>query len=89
MAVESAEKEGRKALSRLRRAIEKGLRELDALEGAIGRAEGEDFPKDEYDEVRRRLGITMDFLEEEGRRLEAKILETGGLEPGRIRRSSG
>ena len=86
--MESAEKEARRSLSRLRRAIEKGLRELDALEGAIRHAEGEDFPVEEYEEVRKKLSTMMDFLEEEGSRLEAKILETGGLEPGRLRRSS-
>ena len=86
--MESAEKEARKALHRLRRALEKSSRELDALEGAIRRAEGEDFPVDEYEAMRRRLAFDLEFLEEEGRRLEAKILETGGLEPGRIRRSS-
>ena len=85
---DSAEKEARKALSRLRRALEKGVRELDALEGAIRHAEGEDFPEAAYASVRDRLSTVMDFLEEEGQRLEAKILETGGLEPGRIRRSS-
>jgi hypothetical protein len=69
--------------------MEKGVRELDALEGAIRHAEGEDFPAEEYEAVRNQLGAILDFLEEEGLRLEAKILETGGLEPGRIRRSSG
>jgi hypothetical protein len=34
------------------------------------------------------LAKVLEFLEEEGHRLEEKILETGGLEPGRIRRSS-
>jgi hypothetical protein len=86
--VDSAEKEARKALNRLRRALEKGVRELDTLEGAIRHAEGDDFPMAEYESVRNRLSTVMDFLEEEGQRLEAKILETGGLEPGRIRRSS-
>lgn len=86
--VESAEKEARKALNRLRRALEKGVRELDALEGAIRNAEGDDFPVAEYEAVRERLSTVLDFLEEEGQRLEAKVLETGGLEPGRIRRSS-
>jgi hypothetical protein len=87
--VESAEKEGRKALGRLRRGVEKTLRELDAMEGAIRTAEGEDFPSAAYQEVRGKLEEVMDFLREEGDRLEAKILERGGLEPGRIRRSSG
>jgi hypothetical protein len=88
MPVDAAEKEARKALNRLARAMEKGLRELTALEGAIRRAEGKDFPEEEYEGVRSRLTEILAFLEEEGQRLEAKILETGGLEPGRIRRSS-
>ncbi len=88
MSVSSAEKEGRKALARLRRAVEKSQRDLDALEGAIRHAEGEDFPVGEYETVRRSLGEVMGFLEDEGSRLEAKILERGGLEPGRMRRST-
>ena len=86
--MDSAEKEARKALNRLRRAVEKGTRELDALEGAIRHAEGDDFPASEYETVRSRLSAVLDFLEDEGQRLEEKILETGGLEPGRVRRSS-
>jgi hypothetical protein len=73
----------------LRRGLEKILRELDALEGAIRTAEGDDFPSAAYEGVRDKLEAVMDFLEEEGDRLEAKILERGGLEPGRMRRSSG
>jgi hypothetical protein len=69
--------------------VEKSLREMDSLQGAIQQAEGEDFPLQDYEMVRDQLGVVLDFLEEEGRRLEAKVLETGGLEPGRIRRSSG
>jgi hypothetical protein len=84
---ESAEKEARRALTRLRRALEKSRRELDTLTGAIRHAEGEDFPAGEYDHVRDRINDILDFTEEEGRRLEAKILQAGGLEPGRIRRS--
>jgi len=85
---ESAEKEARKALVRLRRAVEKSRRELDALAGAIHVAEGEDFPVEAYERARLRMGEILEFLEEEGHRLEAKILSGGGLEPGRIRRSS-
>jgi hypothetical protein len=85
---ESAEKEARKALNRLRRAVEKSRRELDALAGAIRTAEGEDFPEGEYGAARDRIQEIMSFLEEEGRRLEAKVLQAGGLEPGRVRRSS-
>ena len=86
---ESAEKEARKALARLRRAVEKSRRELDTLTGAIRSAEGEAFPEDEYEAMRDHMAAILDFTEEEGRRLEAKILQAGGLEPGRVRRSSG
>lgn len=85
---DSAVKEARKALNRLRRALEKGRRELDALSGAIRHAEGDDFPEEEYRAVEDRMSQILEFLDEEGRRLEEKVLEFGGLEPGRIRRSS-
>ena len=85
--MESAEKEARKALNRLRRALEKGGRELDALEGALRHPEGGDFPSQEYQGVRERLDWILALLEAEEERLQSKILETGGLEPGRIRRS--
>lgn len=87
-APESAERKGRKALNRLRRAVEKSLRELEGLEGALRHAEGDDFPAQDYEDARDRLRAVEGFLDEEGRRLEAKILETGGLEPGRVRRRS-
>lgn len=85
----SAESEARKALQRMRRAVEKTLRELDALEGALERAEGDDFPRDRYDELRGHLGLVSDFADEEAQRLQEKILHSGGLEPGRIRRTGG
>ncbi len=86
--VESAEKEARKALNRLRRALEKGRKELEVLEGAIRHAEGQDFPSEAYHTAALRMDELLDFLEEEGGRLEEKILQAGGLEAGRIRRSS-
>ena len=86
--VDSAEKEARKALARLRRAVEKSQKELESLVGAIRMAEGDDFPTEEYAEAEGHLRTLSDFLEEEGQRLEAKILQAGGLEPGRTRRSS-
>jgi hypothetical protein len=84
----SIESEARKALTRLRRAVEKSRRELRALTGAIRGAEGEDFPATEYAAAEARIGELLAFLEEESQRLEAKILLSGGLEPGRVRRSS-
>lgn len=88
MIMTSAESEARKALNRLRRAAEKSLRELDALEGALRRAEGDDFPSDAYAELSSKLDAVVDFCEEESARLQAKVLHAGGLEPGRVRRSS-
>ncbi|MBI4539626.1 MAG: hypothetical protein HY704_09000 [Gemmatimonadetes bacterium] len=83
-----AEHEARRALARLRRALEKGRRELEALAGAIRRAEGSDFPLELYGEARSRLDELLEFADQEAERLEEKILHAGGLEPGRIRRSS-
>lgn len=82
----TAESEARKALNRLRRAAEKAEREMEALEGSLKHAEGADFPADVYAEVGAALRKILDFTEEEGQRLQEKILHTGGLEPGRVRR---
>ncbi len=82
------ESEVRRALARLRRALEKSARELELLAGAIRHAEGGDFPGDEYAASEALLQALIDFADSEGRRLEDKILTAGGLEPGRVRRSS-
>lgn len=82
------ESEARKALARLRRALEKARREIDALAGILRRAEGSDFPGDEYATADRAIRELVDFTEVEARRLQDKILSAGGLEPGRVRRSS-
>ena len=82
----TAESEARKALNRLRRAAEKAQREMEALDGALRHAEGTDFPAEAYDEVTNALQRVLDFTEEEGTRLQEKILHSGGLEPGRVRR---
>lgn len=76
----------RKALARMGRAAEKTLRELEALEGALVHAEAEDFPRERYDALRDSLESVANFVEEEGSRLQEKILHSGGLEPGRVRR---
>lgn len=85
---DDAERTARRALSRLRRAVEKSSRELDALEGAIRRAEGSDFPESEYARIRSLIEELLGFAEEEAQRLQRKVLLSGGLEPGRVRRSS-
>ncbi|MEX2529130.1 MAG: hypothetical protein WD960_00020 [Gemmatimonadota bacterium] len=84
----TAESEARKALNRLRRAVEKGARELDALRGAIRHAEGDDFPASEYAEADAKMEALLAFVDGEAERLQEKVMRAGGLEPGRVRRSS-
>jgi hypothetical protein len=84
----SPESEARKALNRLLRAVEKSKREMESLEASIRHAEGSDFPHETYEQISRQLDDITDFVHQEGRRLQDKILQAGGLEPGRVRRSS-
>lgn len=87
--MDSVEKELRRALQRLRRTLEKAEREVDALHAVLQRGESDDFPSEEYADARRRIGELRDWIDQETGRLRMKILESGGIEPGRIRRSSG
>ncbi len=80
------ESEGRRALNRLRRAVEKSRREVEALGGALRHAEGEDFPEADYEDAMNKLMEIEDFVDRESARLREKILTDGGLEPGRVRR---
>lgn len=69
--------------------MEKARRELRALRGALEQAEGDDFPADDYRECDERLATVAEWVGQEEARLRAKVLHAGGLEPGRVRRSSG
>ena len=82
----SAEADARKALTRLRRALEKTRHELAAVAGALRHAEGSDFPNAAFDQASVSLDAIDAFVEEQAERIEDKILSSGGLEPGRIRR---
>jgi hypothetical protein len=79
-------REARRALNRLRRALEKAEQELSAVAGSLRHAEGGDFPVDEFARAERRLSDVGLFVEEQEQRLQEKILHAGGLEPGRVRR---
>ena len=83
----SAESEARKALSRLRRALEKTAHELDVLRGSLQHAEGSDFPHAQFDDAKRHIAALHAFVDEQAERMEEKMLAAGGLEPGRIRRA--
>ncbi len=85
----NVESEARRALNRLRRALEKARREFGTLEGAIRHVEGEDFPEEAYRDAELQIDALISLADEEARRLQSKILQAGGLEPGRVRRSSG
>lgn len=83
----SAESDAKRALNRLRRALEKAGNEIDEVRGALRNAEGADFPADAFDNASNSLQNVMSFIDEQEQRLADKILHTGGLEPGRVRRS--
>ena len=83
----SAESEARKALNRLRRAVEKTEHELAAVRGALEHVEGSDFPETAFATAEQQLAAIADFIDEQAARIEEKMLSSGGLEPGRIRRS--
>lgn len=85
---DTAEREARRALTRLRRAVEKAAHELDATRGALRHAEGDEFPVADFDQAHAHLESVVSFVDEQAERLEEKILHAGGLEPGRVRRSS-
>jgi hypothetical protein len=79
----------RRALARLNRALEKTARELDAVDGSLRHAEGADFPADDFAAATDHLDAVTRFVEDQQQRLQDKILHTGGLEPGRVRRTGG
>lgn len=79
--------EARRALQRLRRAVEKAERELGGVRGALRHAEAGDFPAGEYGGAGEHLRAVLDFIDGEAARLDEKVLLAGGLEPGRVRRT--
>jgi hypothetical protein len=86
---DSAEREARRSLTRLRRAVEKAISELESVDGALRHAEGSDFPAVAFDDATSRLQGVLEFVDEQAERLEDKMLHAGGLEPGRVRRTGG
>lgn len=79
-------KEARRALARLRRAVDKADAELAAVAGALRPAEADDFPAAEFADAQARLSEIERFIDEQEQRLQEKILHAGGIEPGRVRR---
>jgi hypothetical protein len=86
---DAGEREARRALTRLRRAVEKAEHELDGVAGALRHAEAADFPAPAFEAARTQLRAVAAFVDEQAERLEEKLLHAGGLEPGRVRRTGG
>ena len=84
--MDTAEKDARRALNRLRRALEKADGDLADVDGALRHAEGSDFPAGDFTAAQDHLRCIVQFVDEQEQRLQDKILHAGGLEPVRIRR---
>ncbi|MDE2973353.1 MAG: hypothetical protein OXU64_01350 [Gemmatimonadota bacterium] len=85
--MKTPEAETRRALARLRRAVEKARREIRGLREALDRSEADGFPGDEYAEMDEHLAAAGELVKREQARQQAKILRAGGIAPGRLRRS--
>ena len=85
--MDEAAKEARRALNRLRRALEKADAELNGVTGALRHAEAEDFPAAEFEQAHEYVRLVTQFVDDQEQRLQEKILHAGGIEPGRVRRA--
>ena len=86
--MDTAAKEARRALNRLRHALDKADVELEAVAGALRHAEADDFPAVEFEQAAEHVRLVLQFVEEQEQRLQEKVLHAGGIEPGRVRRGS-
>ena len=86
--MKTPEAETRRALARLRRAIEKARREIRGLRELLDQSEAESFPGDDYAEIDEHLSAVTELVNREQARQQAKILRAGGITPNRLRRST-
>ena len=82
------EAETRRALARLRRAIEKARREVRGLRELLDQSEAEGYPADDYAEMDEHLSAVTELIHREQARQQAKILRSGGITPNRLQRSA-
>ena len=87
--MKTLEGETRRALSRLRRAVEKARREVRTLRQLLEQSEADGFPGDDYAEMDEHLGTVTELVNREQARQQAKILRSGGISPGKLRGSAG
>ena len=83
--MKNPEAETRRALARLRRAVEKARRELRGLRDLLDRSEAGSFPGDDYAEMDEHLAALTELVNREQARQQAKILRSGGIAPDRLR----
>lgn len=76
----------RRALNRLRRALEKARREIRGLREAIDQSEADGFPGDDYAEMDEHLVAVVELVHREQARQQEKILRAGGITTGRLQR---
>ncbi|MDE2676498.1 MAG: hypothetical protein OXI76_01185 [Gemmatimonadota bacterium] len=86
--MKTPEAETRRALARLRRALEKARREVRGLREGLDESESDGYPGDDYAEMEEHLGAVTDLVNREQARQQAKILRSGGIGPGRLQRSA-
>ncbi|MYA11190.1 MAG: hypothetical protein F4087_16780 [Gemmatimonadetes bacterium] len=86
--MKTPEAETRRALARLRRALEKARREVRGLREGLDESESDGYPADDYAEMEEHLGAVTDLVNREQARQQAKVLRAGGIGPGRLQRSA-
>ena len=86
--MKTPEAETRRALARLRRALEKARREVRGLREGLDESEADGYPADDYAEMAEHLRAVTELVNREQARQQAKILRAGGIGSGRLRRSA-
>lgn len=82
--MKTPEAETRRALARLRRALEKARREIRGLRELLHQTEADGFPGDDYAEMDDHLVAVVEMVNREQARQQAKILRGGGISAGRL-----
>ena len=86
--MKTPEAETRRALARLRRALDKARREVSGLRELLEQAEADGYPGDDYAEMDAHLVAVAEMVSREQARQQAKILQAGGIGRRRMRLGS-
>lgn len=85
--MKTPEAEARRALTRLRRALEKARREVRGLRELLDQSEADGYPGDDYAEMDDHLAAVVEAVHREQARQQAKVLRGGGISAGRLKSS--